>query len=108
MQLARAEGGRLQAEAPVDLVPIVRMLAADMTRDEADRIDLVLPAAGIPASIDPDAFAILARNLIENALRHGNQSAPVEVSLSPTGLLRVVNAGPAVPADRLRRITRPF
>ncbi|MFC0339425.1 sensor histidine kinase [Paracoccus niistensis] len=108
MQLALAEGGRLQAEALVDLVPVLRMLVADMTRHAAGRIDLALLAAGVPASIDPDAFATLARNLIENALRHGDQGTPVQVSLSPAGLLRVVNAGPAVPADRLGRLTRPF
>ncbi|SDL72911.1 sensor histidine kinase [Paracoccus chinensis] len=108
MQLARAEGGRLQAEAPVDLAAVLRMVVADMTRDNGGRIDLALPEAGVPSAIDPDTFAILARNLIENALRHGDHGGRVEVSLSPAGLLRVVNAGPAVPADRLGRLTRPF
>lgn len=108
MQLARAEGGRLRAERPVDLVPILRMLVADMTREAGDRIQLALPGAEALASIDPDAFAILSRNLIENALRHGDQDAPVQVSLSATGVLRVINGGPAVPADQLARLTRPF
>lgn len=108
MQLARAEGGRLQADVQVDLGPILKMLVADMTRDNGGRIDLTLPGAGVPSLIDPDAFAILARNLIENALRHGDKDAPLQVSLSPAGLLRVVNAGPVIPADRLGRLTRPF
>ena len=108
MQLARAEGGGLQAEAPVDLVPILRMVVADMSRDNADRIELALPAGPVMASIDPDAFAILARNLIENALRHGVQDLPIQVSLSAGGVLRVVNAGPVIPADLLGRLTRPF
>jgi two-component system OmpR family sensor kinase len=108
MQLARAEGGRLQAEAPVDLAPILRMLVADMGREDGHRIELTLPNAEVMASIDPDAFAILARNLIENALHHGAQDAPVQVSLSPKGVLRVVNTGPVVPADVLGRLARPF
>ncbi|MBB1498119.1 HAMP domain-containing sensor histidine kinase [Paracoccus sp. MC1862] len=108
MQLARAEGGRLQAEAPVDLAPILRMLVADMGRGDGHRIELTLPDAGVRASIDPDAFAILARNLIENALHHDAQDAPVQVSLSPKGVLRVVNTGPVVPADVLGRLARPF
>ncbi|WP_112874247.1 sensor histidine kinase [Paracoccus endophyticus] len=108
MQLARAEGGRVQAEASVDLVPILRMLVADMNRSEADRIDLTLPGTGVPALIDPDAFAIAARNLIENALRHGDRGTPVRVSLSAGGVLRMVNAGPAVPPDLLGRLSRPF
>ena len=108
MQLARAEGGRLQAEAPVDLAPILRMLVAGMGREDGHRIELTLPDARIMASIDSDAFAILARNLIENALRHGAQDAPVQVSLSLDGVLRVVNRGPVVPADVLGRLAQPF
>ncbi len=107
MQLARAEGGRLQAEGPVDLAPILKMLVADMRRDGGDRIELALPAEA-RARIDPDAFAILARNLVENALRHGDAAAPVQVSLSAGGELRVINAGPAVAADLRDRLARPF
>lgn len=108
MQLARAEGGRVQAEAPVDLAPILHMLVADMTRKDADRIDLALPGTAVPARIDPDAFAIAARNLIENGLRHGDRGTPVRVSLSADGVLRVVNAGPVVLPDLLGRLSRPF
>ena len=108
MQLARAEGGRLQAEAPVGVASILRMLVADMGRDDGHRIELMLPETDIMASIDPDAFAILARNLIENALHHGAQDAPVQVSLSLNGVLRVVNTGPVVPADVLGGVARPF
>lgn len=108
MQLARAEGGRLQVEAPVDLAAVLRMLVADMRREDAGRIALTLPEGRVMASIDPDAFAILARNLIENAIRHGAQDAPVQVSLSPQGVLRVVNAGPVVPPDTLGHLARPF
>lgn len=108
MQLARAEGARLQVEAPVDIAPILRVLVTEMDRGPVARIDLSMPEAKVPALIDPDAFAILARNLIENALRHGTPDIPVQVSLSTDGVLRVVNAGPPVPADLLARLARPF
>lgn len=108
MQLARAEGGRMQAEAPVDLAPLLRMVVADMERDTRGRIEMSLPDAAVMAPIDADAFAVLARNLIENALRHGAQDAPVQVSLSLDGVLRVVNTGPVVPPDVHGRLARPF
>lgn len=113
MQLARAEGGRLQAGAPADLVPVLRLLAAEMGRDPAHPVALSLPDAPVMARIDPDAFAILARNLIENAQRHGNggegdSPEPVRVSLSGDGILRVANGGAVVPADQLARLLRPF
>lgn len=110
MQLARAEGARLQAAEAVDIVPTLRMLVLEMTTsaDGADRIELTLPDAPVFSRIDPDAFAILARNLIENALKHGSPREPVCVTLSAEGALRVANAGPVVPGDLLARLSEPF
>ncbi|MHA6644494.1 ATP-binding protein [Mesorhizobium sp. A623] len=110
MQLARAEGARLQAAEAVDIVPILRMLVLEMTTsaDGADRIELTIPDAPVFSRIDPDAFAILTRNLIENALKHGSPHEPVSVTLSAEGALRVANAGPVVPRDLLARLSEPF
>ena len=110
MQLARAEGGRRQAAEPTDLIIILRMVAGEMTRltEGAGRIELVLPGGTVWSRIDPDAFAIVARNLIENALKHGAPGAPVHVALSVDGVLRVVNEGPAVPPELLARLSEPF
>ena len=53
-------------------------------------------------------FAILARNLIENGLKHGASDAPVAVTLSTDGVLTVSNEGTAVPPEMLERLSRPF
>lgn len=110
MQLARAEGGRLLADTPADISAILRMVAGEFGgyADAAGRIELELPDGPVFESIDVDAFAILARNLIENALKHGSQDEPVRVSLSADGVLRVANAGPIVPPDMLARLSEPF
>jgi two-component system OmpR family sensor kinase len=76
--------------------------------DAAGRIDLQLPDAPVLSHIDADAFAILTRNLIENALKHGARQEPVCVALSTDGELRVANAGPAVPPDLLARLSEPY
>ena len=49
------------------------------------------------SDLDPDAFGILCRNLLENALRHGTETAPIEFTLRPDGLLIVANDGPVLP-----------
>lgn len=110
MQLAKAEGGRLQATAPTDIAAVLRALLGEMTigADGVGRIEFDLPDAPLMASIDADAFAILARNLIENALKHGSQQEPVRVTLSMDGVLRVINGGAAVPPDLLARLSEPF
>ena len=83
MQLAKAEGGGVLAEAPQDLAVPLAHVVADLQRTALVPIEASLPAPGSVFSlIDADAFAILARNLIENACKHGAQDHAVEVSLS--------------------------
>lgn len=110
MQLARAEGARLRAAEPTDLAAILHMVVNEITASagNAGRVELVLPAAPALSHIDPDAFAILARNLIENALKHGSRQEPVRVTLSADGVLRVANAGAAIAPDLLARLSEPF
>ena len=110
MQLARAEGGRLLAEKPVNIAAILRLVVGEFngSTDAIGRIELTLPDCPVLKSIDADAFAILARNLIENALKHGAQDMPVLVSLKSDGELRVVNGGPVVPPETLARLSEPF
>lgn len=109
MQLARAEGGRLRRDQAADLRPVARLIAEDLSRTAGPaRIALSLPDGPVMSDLDPDAFAILVRNLVENALRHGQADAPVAVSLLADGTLSVANDGPVVPADQLDRLTQRF
>lgn len=109
MQLARAEGGRLSMDRSADVRAVARVVADDIARAAgAGRIRLQLPETAVMSDIDPDAFAILCRNLIENALRHGAEDAPVDVTLSADGVLSVANDGPVVPGHTLERLAARF
>ena len=109
LQLARAEGGRLRIDRSVDLRAIARVVVDDLERASAkDRIALTLPSTAVMSDIDPDAFAILCRNLVENALRHGAENAPVEVILTDDGHLIVSNDGPVLLRQTLDRLTSRF
>jgi len=109
MQLARAEGGRLRQDQTSDLRAVVRIVAGDAARTTTpDRIRLRLPERPVLSDLDPDALGILCRNLIDNALRHGSASGPVDVSMSQDGMLVVANDGPVVPPDVLARLTDRF
>jgi len=109
MQLARAEGGRLRLDHPADLGTVARIVIEDMARMSApDRIALTLPDQPVMSDLDPDAFGILCRNLIDNALRHGSDTEPVEVTLAGDGTLSVRNQGPVVPAATLGQLTNRF
>ncbi|SEJ74448.1 two-component system, OmpR family, sensor kinase [Pseudooceanicola nitratireducens] len=109
MQLARAEGGRLRMDKSSDLRGVARIVVDDIGRTGTpDRIRLNLPDMAVMSYLDPDAFAILCRNLVENALRHGGQTTPVDVTLTASGQFTVANDGPVVPGETLDRLTARF
>lgn len=108
-QLARAEGGRLRTGRLADLRPILELVAADFDRSAgAGRLVLTLPVEPVRSDIDPDAFGILSRNLIENAVKYGDPDTPVEILLSTGGLLSVSNDGPVVSPETLKTLTARF
>jgi two-component system OmpR family sensor kinase len=107
LQLARAEGGRLRTAIAMDVRPVLRMIIADLDAGRGG-ITLEIPAGPVLSDIDPDAFAVLSRNLIENAVKHGADMKPVRVILTDGGLFRVVNGGPPVPPDVMERLTARF
>ena len=109
MQLARAEGGRMRQAEATDMRPVLRIIAQDFQRaKDAGRCLLHVPDAPVPSVIEPDAFGILCRNLIENALRHGSPDRPVEIDLTSDGVLTVSNAGPALSPETLARLRHRF
>jgi two-component system OmpR family sensor kinase len=109
MQLARVEGGRLRIDQSADLRAVARVVVEDLGRMGASgRISLTLSETPVMSDIDPDAFGILCRNLVENAVRHGAQNAPVDVTLTSDGHLIVANEGHVLPRDTLDRLTARF
>ncbi len=107
LQLARAEGAGLIGEAPEDLVPALRLVLDDLAAEGA--VAVTLPPAGrFVSTLDLDAFAILARNLIENALKHGDASQPVRVTLTDDGRFSVVSPGPVLEPVMLAAMTQRF
>ncbi|MDB5540342.1 MAG: hypothetical protein JWQ89_2069 [Devosia sp.] len=111
LQLSRLEAGFARSDSPVDLAPILRLVVRDFqsSAKNADRIRFDDASGGVLSGrIDVDAFAIALRNLIENALIHGQPGATVRIVAEPGNLVRVTSAGPVVPASVLDSIAEPF
>jgi two-component system OmpR family sensor kinase len=109
MQLAKAEGAGLIPETAQDLLPLLNHVLDEISRSSRVRLAVQLPqSAAVMVSIDADAFAILLRNLIENAVKHGDPTQPVAISLSADARLCISNAGPVVPAEVLAQLTGRF
>jgi two-component system OmpR family sensor kinase len=101
MQLARADAGVAAAGKPADLAAIAALVVEDFEQrsENKGRLRLEAPAnSKVLAAIDTDALAIVLRNLIENALRHGTEGGEVVVRIDDDARLSVINQGPVVPA----------
>lgn len=110
MQLAKAEGGGLFTHEEYDLIGLINMLVDDFKRSHPTvDVSLTLPInADFLTMIDPDAFAILLRNLLDNAVKYGSRSEPISVSFSTNGLLRIINASAVIPLEKLKQLRQRF
>jgi two-component system OmpR family sensor kinase len=111
MQLSRVDAGLSVADRQVDLIPVLDLVVDDCAKrlEEPARIHYVKPdGAMLPARIDMDAFAMVVRNLIDNAVNHGAADGRIDVQVSPDGTVRVTNEGPVVPPQVLAGLKRRF
>lgn len=108
LELAKAEGGGAISEKPTDLLPILKMIVNDFRHQAPDQLLLDIHHNALESRLDPDAFAILVRNLLENALRHGDEGEPVLIELTDDGVLRVTNACPVLPPETLATLRNRF
>lgn len=110
--LSRLQHGR-EGFTRVDLSKVVEDVARDIApsaiaRSQSFDVEIT---PGLHVRGNPDALAMVVRNLVENAVRHGREAGTVEVTLSPAGervVLRVLDDGPGIPEDKLPQAFERF
>jgi len=109
LQLSRADAGMAAATQKVDLLPAVRLMVDDLLRSPSSRtVNLsVEEGAELSAKMDIDAFGIVVRNLLENAMRYGPPGEAISVTVR-TGVVEIANGGPPVGEAQLARLTDRF
>lgn len=111
LQLSRAESGMSLDSEAADLLPVLDLVLADYLAKPEIKPRLLVDLddlAELVAMIDIDAFAIVVRNLLDNAFLHGAPSVPVRVSLGADRCLRISNGGAVIPAAILAELTTRF
>jgi len=114
LALARAEpGAPLAASVDLDLSELVRAAVADTVPFAHSRETAIELFADAPVMVHGDAtsLTVLARNLVDNAVRYAPRGSRVELRvLQDEGapLLRVDDAGPGIPPDERARVFDRF
>jgi two-component system OmpR family sensor kinase len=111
LQLARAEAGIGTGSTNVDLARVLELVLTDFARGDQASSRLRFErqeGARLVGPYSEDAFAIVLRNLIENALLHGRAGEPVDIRLEKGGVLRIVNGAAPLAPDELQTIRKRF
>lgn len=110
--LEMARGLQSEPRQKVDLREILHELVED-TKRAGGKVNCTLPDACV-AEIAVHGFQRIVVNLIENALRYGKPEAgagdvTVTCEHDDEGILiRIMDHGPGIPADRMEAVFRPF
>ncbi len=123
LDLARVEGGelRLATRSRVDVMEDVVAEAVDIVRPQADAHGIFLltcmPSPALPpVCCDPTLLRIVTVNLLDNAIKYGNEGGDIrvkaEVGLDEKGAERlrisVWNSGPGFSAEQQNKLFRRF
>ncbi|HEX8047526.1 ATP-binding protein [Rhizobium sp.] len=110
LQLSRAQAGIGAGDKPADLMAVIETIIGDYDRDTATAGRILLessPDGKLIHNVDIDAFAIVMRNLIENALIHGPTDDEVTVKVNGD-VIRILNGGPALSLEELAGLKKRF
>lgn len=112
LQLARAESGIGVAVQPADIISTLDLVLEDFERKPEFtgrlRHEDLSEAKPVARNVDVDALGIVLRNLIENALVHGDESVPVEIGVRDDGTIAITNGGAVVPVDDMHHMGERF
>lgn len=111
LELERLRTGRGLDLRPHDLA----QLAEDVARPFQSMppgLEILVPAEPVIATVDPEKFRMLLRNILENAAKYsgpGSGRTVLRMETTATSVvLRIADDGPGVPPEHRERIFEPF
>ncbi|WP_139108484.1 MULTISPECIES: ATP-binding protein [unclassified Ensifer] len=110
LQMSRAEAGIAISDERQDLLPVLMVVTQDLERSSlgASRLNVQVETGTVlERPIRADAFAIVLRNLLENALIHSPPGSRVDVHVDLKGI-RVTNESAIIDADVRANLTKRF
>jgi signal transduction histidine kinase len=113
LDFSRIEKGkksfRMQVGDPTPVVRDVAEVLRPYLREKGFELKLDVPGTLPACSFDKDALTQILVNLIDNAVKYGDQEVRVEAEAKDGDvILRVLDRGPGVPADEREKIFHPF
>ena len=99
------------APKPMDLAPVCEQVISELEAAYPDCQVRFKASGDLHGVWDNDRLSQALSNLVANALQYGREDGPVDVSAQEHGesiVLRVKNAGPVIPENKLKHIFDPM
>jgi signal transduction histidine kinase len=110
LDLEAIDRGRIKLQ--LELVDLVELAAEAMVDSgHAPRTDLITGLEGAKVSADRDRVKQVILNLLTNAAKFSEETAPIILSVEPVGdevKLSVKDRGPGIPADQMDKLFERF
>jgi len=111
LQMTRVDAGLGQVFERQNLSPVFQATIAEFTKRATAPLDVTVTDhlhQDLMVQMDPDAFGIVLRNLVENAERHGPNGGKVSITIGADWTISVANDGPVVAEDMLATLTERY
>lgn len=110
LQLSRADSGLGTKDSETDLLGVLDLIVRDLGRgrDAVGQIRYDAKTPSLVRAADADAFGIVMRNIIENAVIHRAPGTPIDITVDRTGTISVINECAVIPAADLEDLKRRF
>jgi two-component system cell cycle sensor histidine kinase PleC len=116
LDVAKIEAGKMEIDArPLDVEPVIEgvcRLVRPRAQARRQILSVSLPQ-GLPLAIaDERALRQMLLNLLSNAIKFTPEEGRISVSarVRPEGglVISVIDSGPGIPADKMKRVFEPF
>ncbi|WP_306258289.1 HAMP domain-containing sensor histidine kinase [Pararhizobium sp. IMCC21322] len=111
LQLSRLDAGFARSGEMTDLSETLAIIVRDFQADSVIHDRLVVTNTDdqkLTGNITKDAFAIVLRNLIQNAFKHGVADGTVTIDVTSPLSLTVMNEAGPISEERLEQLGEPF
>ncbi|WP_295967216.1 ATP-binding protein [uncultured Bartonella sp.] len=109
LQLARADAQLGTSEKPVDLIPFIDAVIEDFNRANITKGRLVTTyyVTVLEKHLNGDAFGVIIRNLLENALNYSFEGSIVDISINKDKIV-IANNCPVVSSTKIELLSQRF
>lgn len=109
LQLARADAQLGTSENPIDLIPFIEAVVEDFNRANLTKGRLITTytVETLYKHLNGDAFGVIVRNLLENALNYSTEGTSVDVTINSNNIV-IANDCPVVSQAKLKFLSQRF